>query len=286
MPISYASNSFSLQTQTDLSQTTTELSKVFQRLSSGLRINDASDDPADLALAAGLDSTARLATVALRNANDGVSITSVTDSAMQEIGNVLQRMSELAEQGANGVYGITQISALSTEFVALGSEIDRIAKTTSFNNILLLSNSANIAIQVGFTSAATSQIVIQNTLGTLESLGLANPGSSALSYSVLSTSTMDSQSAALNALNAVTAAIGSLSERRGTLGASESRLNVAIQYLQTAQENFEAAESNVEDEDVAQDVASMTRLQVLQQAQAAVLAQANQQPDLVLRLLS
>jgi len=285
MPLSYSSNVESTRAQSRLASTSTKLSRTFERLSSGLRINRASDDPAGLALAENLRTDARIASMAIRNANDGISITAVADAALEEIGDVLRRMAELAEQSANGAYTNAQRSALATEFVALGSEIERIAATTKFNNQVILSNSSSIGIQVGLDGAANSIIWIGSVLGTLSSLGLGGAGG-ALSYSIISTTTTLAQSAAQTALTAVTGAITSLSNARGTIGAAESRLNTAISFLQVARENFVAAESRIRDADIAQEVAEMVRLQVLQQAGTAVLAQANQQPSVVLRLLS
>ena len=285
MAISISSNSDSLKAQRQLFQTSSQLSKTYERLSAGLRINSASDDPAGLALADSLRADARVASMAIRNANDGVSITNLADSALQEIGNILSRMAELAEQSANGVYTNTQRSALSSEFLALGSEIERIAATTTFNNVNLLSNSSNITLQVGFTAGSVSQISITAVQGTLAALGLARTGTSALSYSINAATTTEAQSAAQNALTAVNNAIQSLTATRGSVGAVQSRLNVAIDYLTVARENFLAAESRIRDADIAQEAADMVRLQVLQQAGTAILAQANQQPETVLKLL-
>jgi flagellin len=284
-PISVASNIDSLRIQTDLARTGDALSKTFARLSSGLRINSASDDPAGLALADSLRADSKVATVAIRNANDGLSIAAVADAALGEIGNVLTRMLELATQSANGVYTNAQRSALSSEFLALGSEIDRIAKTTTFNQINLLSNSSSITLQVGLDSTANSRIIMQSVLGTLDILGLAASGSSALSFSIISTTSTASQLAATNALSAVQTAINNVSSIRGTVGATESRLTHAVSFLTIARENFIAAESRIRDADVASDVAEMVRLQVLRQAETAVLAQANQNPSVVLALL-
>lgn len=285
MALSYASNSMALAAQTRLSRTTDSLSRTFERLSSGLRINHASDDAAGLALADSLRADALATTAAIRNANDAISVTSITDSALAEIGNILYRMYELAEQSSNGVYTNTQRSALSQEFVSLGSEIERIAASTEFNDLPLISNSSAITIQVGIDSSANSRITIAAVQGTLNALGLAASGSGALTYSIISTTTGFSQTAAQNALAAIDAAIDSLGTKRGIVGAAESRLTHAINYLQVARENLAAAESRIRDADVAQEVADMTRLQVLQQAATAVLAQANLQPQVVYKLL-
>jgi flagellin len=285
MPITLGSNISSLRAQRTINQTTAGLQNVYQRLASGKRINKAADDAAGLAIADALKADQRIASVAIRNANDGISTVAIADAALDQIGGVLSRLSELSEQSANGVYSSTQRSALANEFIALGSEIERIAVTTNFNGVALLSGTNNIQLQVGFDSASTSQIVITNTQGTLQALGLASAGNSALSFSINAASTSEAQSASRNALDAVNAAIGSLASSRGKLGAAESRLGVAINNLTVARENFAAAESQIRDADIASEAAELTRLGILQQAGSAILAQANQQPQLALSLI-
>ncbi len=285
MSITIGTNINSLIAQRNLRVAANDLSKNYERLSSGLRINSPSDDAAGLALAADLEADSRIANVALRNANDGISLTSIADSALGEVSNVLNRMLELATQSANGIITTSQRSALSTEFLSLGSEIDRIAKTTTFNSFSLLSNGRSFAIQVGFNSSSNSQISIGQISGTLDSLGLAATGGSALTYSIISTSDTGSAFAASMALSAVQNAIGSLTVTRGTVAAAAARLTSAVSYLEVARENFEAAVSRITDVDVAEEVAKMISNQVKQDAATAVLAQANQSPKLVLELL-
>lgn len=285
MAITLGSNIASLQAQRRLGNATLELSGIFEKLSSGQRINKASDDAAGLAIADSLRASQRVATVAIRNASDGISTIAIADSALGQIGNVLSRLAELAEQSANGTYSTTQRSALSNEFVALGSEIERIAVTTEFNGVKLLSGSSSLVLQVGFNSTSVSQISYSGVQGTLNSLGLAANNSSSLVYSIADGTSELAQSAARLALDAVNNAIQSLASNRGTLGATESRLQVAINNLSVARENFASAESRIRDVDVASAAAELTRLGILQQAGAAVLAQANQQPSLALSLL-
>lgn len=285
MPITINTNISSLNAQRRLGQSSGQLNKSFEKLSSGLRIVRASDDAAGLAIADSLRADQRIASVAIRNANDGVSLISIADGALSEIGNVLARMAELSEQSANGTLTATQRSALSAEFVSLASEIERIAITTEFNGLKLLSGGAQVSLQIGFNSASTSQISYSGVQGTLASLGLANTGNSALIFSLNGATTAGGQAAAQSALDAVKGAISSLTTARGTLGAAESRLNVTINNLQVARENFAAAESQIRDVDVASEAANLTRLNILQQAGASVLAQANQQPALALALL-
>lgn len=285
MSISIKTNLASLQGQRAFNNSTSMLQNVYTKISTGQRINRASDDPAGLAVADSLRADGKIADVAIRNANDGISVIAIADGALSEIGNTLVRMAELAEQSANGVFSTSQRSALQNEFTALGSEVERIAVTTEFNGVSLLSSSNNITLQVGFDSASTSQIQISNVDGTLAGLGLAGTGSSALTYSISGDSIETGQSAARLSLDAVNLAIGSLATLRGTLGASESRLRVAINNLSVSKENFAAAESQIRDADIASEAAELARLGILQQAGSSVLAQANQQTSLALSLL-
>jgi flagellin len=285
MAITLGSNIASLQAQRRLSVASEALGSTFEKLSSGQRINKASDDAAGLAIADSLRARGRVASVAIRNANDGISTIAIADSALGEIGNVLSRLAELSEQSANGVFSVTQRSALSNEFVALSSEVERIAVTTQFNGVTLLSGGASVVLQVGFDSTSTSQISFTGVQGTLSALGLAGAGSSALTYSINDSSISFGQSASRLALDAVNNAIASLASTRGVLGATEARLRVSINNLSVARENFASAESRIRDVDVAAEAAELTRLNILQQAGASVLAQANQQPSLALSLL-
>ena len=285
MAITLGTNIASLKAQRTLGLSTDQLTKVYERLSSGQRINTASDDAAGLAIADSLRADQRVATVAIRNANDGISTIAIADSALGEIGNTLSRLAELSEQSANGVFSVNQRSALSNEFVALASEIERIAVSTEFNGVKLLSGNSSLVLQVGFDSGSTSQISYTGVQGTLAALGLASANSSLLTYSINGTTIGEGQSASRAALDAINSAIESLASTRGRLGAAESRLKVAINNLAVARENFASAESRIRDVDVATEAADLTRLGILQQAGAAVLAQANQQPSLALNLL-
>lgn len=285
MSINIRTNVASLSAQRNLSSSTGDLTTAYERLSSGLRINRACDDAAGLAIAENLKADAKIATVAIRNANDGISVISIADLAVEQITNVLSRLAELSEQSANGVFDNVQRSALQNEFSALTSEIERIAVTTEFNGLKLLSGSSEVIFQVGFDGSSTSQVAYRGVEATLAALGLAKTGSSQVTYSIIGESTEHSQSAARIALDAVQRAINSVTAARGTLGAAESRLEVTISNLEVAKENFLAAESRIRDVDVASEAAELSRLNILQQAGAAVLAQANQQPQLALQLL-
>jgi flagellin len=285
MAITIGSNVSSLQAQRRLAVTSEALNGTFLRLSSGQRINKASDDAAGLAIADSLRANIRVSQVAVRNANDGISSIAIADASLNDIGNVLTRMAELAEQSSSGTFSITQRSALSSEFVALASEIERIATVTEFNGVKLLSGNQTLVLQVGFNSTSTSQITFAGVQGTLQALGLAPAGSSGLSYSLNGTSLDLGGSNSRLALDAINNAIGTLAANRGVLGAAESRLRVSISNLSIARENLAAAESRIRDVDVAEEAAELTRLNILQQAGASILGQANQAPQLALSLL-
>ena len=284
MAISIGSNITSLQAQRRLDITGGKLSQSFNKLSSGYRINRGADDAAGLAIAESLKAQSRIAGQALRNTNDGISTIAIADGALGEVANILSRLAELASQSANGTLSTTQRSVVSNEFVALSSEIERIAAVTEFNGIKLLSGSNNITIQVGTGSNSSSQIGYTNQLATLAGIGLGNLSGS-LTYSINGSSDDAAATAARFALDAVYAAIYSVGAARGALGGIESRLSTAIANLSVARENLVAAESRIRDVDVAEEAANLTRLNILQQAGTAVLAQANQLPSLALQLL-
>lgn len=285
MALNIRTNIASLNAQRNLTRAENQLGVRYQRLSSGLRINQASDDAAGLAIAESLKADQRIASVAIRNAGDGISVINITDGAIGEITNVLSRLAELAEQSANGIYSQEQRSALALEFTALMSEVERIAVTTQFNGLNLLSGGSTVIYQIGFDGSSLSQVSYSGVNATLDSIGLANAGSSTHTFSIIDSTVLESQSASRLALDAIRGAIGSLTRNRGTLGAAQSRLETTIQNMTVARENFALSESRIRDADVAFEAAELTRLSILQQAATAVLAQANQQPQLALQLI-
>jgi flagellin len=285
MAINIRTNLPALSAQRNLEASSSKLSTSYQRLSSGLRINRASDDAAGLAVAENLRAGSSTATVAIRNANDGISVITIADQAVNQISSVLNRMAELAQQSSNGVIDNVQRSALQNEFAALTSEIERIAVTTKFNGLTLLDGQRALTFQIGFDGSSTSQLTYAAVDVRLAGMGLAATGSSNSTFSIIGSTEVDSQGAARSALDAIQVALTSVNQNRGNLGALENRLGVTINNLQVARENFKAAESRIRDVDVATEAAELTRLNILQQAGAAVLAQANQAPQLALQLL-
>ena len=285
MAISINTNTAALSAGNKINRTSEALTNSINRLSTGLRIVRPGDDPAGNQIADTLRADAQIAQTAILNGNSAFSFTSIADASLSGVSSLLTRMAELAEQSANGVFANSQRSALSNEFQALGSEIQRIAKSTEFNGLSLLSNSSSVSIQIGLDGSELSRITLEAVTGTLDSLGLAAAGSDALTFSILGTTEAGAIDASQNALDAVKGALSSLNATRGNIGATESRLSTAIEGLTTIREEFISAESRIRDLDVAAETAELVRLQVLQQAQSAVLGQANQLPSIALSLL-
>ena len=242
----------------------TALAKTFERLSSGLRITKAADDAAGLSIAENLRADTRIASTAIRNTNDGLSFVAVAESALGEIGNILTRMAELAEQKGNSTLSAAQVSPLFQEFAALGSEINRIVKTSTFNGITVLSYTETVKIQVGFDSNSNSQIPLRDYQLSTDRLGLDLSASNYMSIDTVKT------------------AIDSVAQMQDY---NASRLEFAKSNLQSMKEEFATADSQIRDADIAQEAANMVKLQILNQASMAVLAQANLQPQFALKLL-
>ncbi len=267
----------SLDAQRNLANTQKSLATSMQRLSSGLRINSASDDAAGLAISVGMNSDVRSMNQAVRNANDGVSLLQTAEGSLNETTNILTRMKELATQAATGTVSSEQRAYINTEFTQLKSEIDRIASATQFNgaNLLQGGTTATTSFQVGTgTNASVDTISV--------TLSAADTGT--LSLASVSVSGADG-TAAQAAMTAIDSAMNSVSQQRGNIGAVENRLQSTINNLQVAVENTSAAQSRIQDVDVAAETANLTRNQVLSQAGTAILSQANQLPQTALSLL-
>ena len=284
MSIGILTNIPALQARRALLAHDAELSSALNRLSSGQRINRPSDDAAGLSIGHTLRTDSAIASVAIRNVNDGLSAISTADTALNEIGNILLRMAELAENAANGVLNNTTRAPLQKEFLALSSEITRISRTTKFNGIQLLSASSSMSFQVGYNSHSTSQITMQGISATLSALGLGN-ASEQLMYSLNATGAQESQQAAMTTLQAVKHAIEAVSSRRGSMGAIESRLGTAVQHLSAQREQFASAASRILDADFAVEAARAVQANIKRNVTASILAQANQQPRIALSLL-
>lgn len=263
-----------MNAQRNLSTTSAMFSKSVERLSSGLRINRAGDDAAGLAISEKLRAQVRGLAQSQRNAQDGISLIQTGEGAMNEIQSILQRMRELAVQASNGTYDSTDRNAIQDEVNALSSEVDRIAQATNFNKINLLDGSLNATLQIGTTSTSFNQIVVSVGTGSFSATGLAISGLG------ISTSAL-----AASAIAVIDTALASVSTARGKFGAFQNRLEHTIANLAVTQENTAAAESRIRDVDMASEMVSFTKAQILQQAGTSILAQANQAPQGVLSLL-
>jgi flagellin len=254
-----------------LGQSYDSLAKSVERLSSGLRINSAKDDAAGLAVRELMRADEAVLEQGSRNANDGISMLQTFEGAMGTMDEALVRMKQLAEQAATGSYSSAQRAIMNSEFSEMAAEINRIAGGTSFNgNMLLNSASATIAIQFG--SATTDKIDVTGSDMTSSALGL----------STANISTVASANAALATL---ATAITTKDTARAKFGYKMNRLESTISVINNQTENLKAAESRVSDVDVATEMATMTRTQVLAQAGVAMLAQANSMPQMALTLL-
>jgi flagellin len=273
MALYVQTNVSSLFTQNQLAATQNSMSTTFRRLSSGYRINGASDDAAGLGISESMNSQVRSFTVAERNAMDGISMVQTADAAAGQISSLLTRLRELAVQSSNGALVSNDRANLETEFTAVSSEIDRIAGVTKFNGLSLLSGGASTDFQVGIFSGANEKINVDFSAKTLTTggLGVLGIGSTATS--------------ALAAISALDSAMQALNTQREKFGAGVNRLQQAVSNIQTARTNLSAALGRIRDVDVAEEAANMTKWQVLTQAGTSVLAQANQAPQAALSLL-
>ena len=276
-------NAMSLNAQRNLSASQAGLSKAVQRLSSGLRINSAADDAAGLAIADRMNSQAKGFDVAIRNANDGISMAQTAESAMQAITDNLQRMRELAVQASNGTYTSGDRANLDAEFQALNAEISRVMGGAQFNGQSILSGvgTNGFSFQVGAGTATTDQISVTSANVDLSSGGALSAATSSGAIS----GNIGYAASAQNAITSIDNAITQVNNARGQWGAVQNRFASVVQTLQVASENAKSSRGRIMDADFAQETANMTRGQILQQAGTAMVAQANSMPNNVLSLL-
>jgi flagellin len=274
MALNIQTNVASLEAGRAVTRNQKNLMGSFNKLSSGYRVNTASDDAAGLAISESMKSQIRSYTVAERNAADGISMAQTAEGALGEVHDVLGRMRELSMQASNGTLGSSDRGYIQTEFGKLSEEISRIQGSTQFNGNTLVSSDATTAVtfQVGLNNTANDQITI-NFNG--------------LDLSGVTGATVDGADAtnALASLAAIDTAIGSVSSARSNYGSSINKLNVATNNIQTMRLNISSANSRIRDVDVAEESANMAKNQVLTQASISVLAQANQLPQLAFGLI-
>ncbi|UQS14315.1 flagellin domain-containing protein [Pseudomonas sp. HS6] len=282
MALTVNTNTTSLNVQKNLNRASDALSTSMQRLSSGLKINSAKDDAAGLQISTRMQSQIRGGNQAIQNANDGISVAQTAEGALQATTDILQRMRELAVKARTGTNGTADQRATNGEFADLSDEITRISASTNLNGKNLLDGSAGtVTLQVGANTGTANHIdlVLSSKFDavslSVDKATLALTGTTP----AIAGSNID------NAITAIDAAIAAIGDTRASLGASQNRLNSTIQNLQNIVENTTAAQGRVQDTDFAAETANLTKQQTLQQASTSVLAQANQLPSAVLKLL-
>ena len=285
MAVRIFNNIPSLTAQRILGVNNNRLALSVERISSGIRINKAADDAAGLAVSEGLRSDIRALRQAVRNASDGISLMNVTEGALNEQGGILIRLRELASQAATGTVGSTERQTIQLEFSALRAELDRITATTEFNGTKLINGNlgssvtdvnAHVLIQIGIDNSDNSRLDLNKEIN-LEAISSTN-----LEIHTLS---VTGAAQALTALDVINDAISSVTATRGKVGAVQNRLTRSIANLSVSVENLTAAESSIRDADIAEEVAELTRNQILVQTATAMVGQANLIPQSVLQLL-
>ncbi len=286
MPMTINTNIVSLNAQRNLNKSQSSLAVSMQRLSSGMRVNSAKDDAAGLAIAERMNAQVKGMNVAARNANDGISLAQTAEGALGAVGDALQRMRELAVQSRNSTNSDSDKDSLDKEFGELAKEIQRVLGGTTFNGKAILgAQAATLTFQVGANTTSDDSISIatsdMTTLAAITTLaGTDNAGTGRATID----STANAAAIATVIAN-IDSAIDVVNSQRATMGASQNRFDAVISNLQTSVENQSAARSRIMDADFAAETASMSRAQILQQAGTAMVAQANQLPQQVLKLL-
>jgi len=274
-----STNVMSLNSQRSLMNSQASMATSLQRLSSGLRINSAKDDAAGLAISERFTSQIRGLEQANRNANDGISLAQTAEGALDEIGNMLQRMRELSVQSVNATVSNSDRNSLSDEYNELKSEIDRVLDSTEFNGVNLLATAQTLTLQVGYKAGTSHQINLSTFA--MQTRTLASGGLN----SIVGNLSIGSGGQAGSMLALLDTAINNVSEKRADFGAKQNRLESTVRNNANIIENQSAARSRVRDADFAAETSNLTRSQILQQAGTAMLAQANAVPQNVLSLL-
>ena len=285
MAMTINTNPLSLNAQRNTANNMQSMQVTMARLSSGLRVNSAKDDAAGLAIANRMNTQVRGMNVAIRNANDGISMAQVAEGGLSQMTEILQRMRELAVQAVNstnttGAGG--DIDKLNQEYRQLSDELARMSASVQFNGQAILAGSADYQFQVGANSGDDNRITIGSGDISLNGVDAFSAVLSAGDFSALDITDNAANSGIIGALDD---AIAAVDERRSRLGAVQSRFESTIAFLRTAVENQSAARGRILDADFAAETANLSRTQILQQAGTAMIAQANQLPQNVLRLL-
>jgi len=277
MGLRIGTNIASMSAQRNLSKTSVEIQKTFNRLASGKRITSAGDDAAGLSISEHLTAQVRSLKQAERNANDGISFVQVAEGGLSEVGNILVRLRELSIQAASDTIGDRERGFIDKEYQSLKNEVDRIANTTNFNGTPLLNGEApksNLEIQVGARNNEADRINFN--------VREADVRTDRLGISGISARSIDDARTSIDKLDE---AIARVTGARAGLGAMQNKLQSATNTLSIAQENLSNARSRIADADIAEEATELSKKQILQQAGVSVLAQANAAPQAALKLL-
>jgi flagellin len=271
-------NMNALTIENTLSATNNKVSSSLKKLSSGLRINSAADDPAGYAIANSFKSAISSMTVASQNASEAESMLEVADGAYSTINDILEQMKTLATEASSGQESQTNLDSLNAEFSDLQNEINLIAKSTTYGSTHLIDGTnstatSGITFQIGATNSSNDQITIKFDTATTSCLGV-------------SSISIDSQTTAESAMDAIDSALTSINTYMGSVGGLTNQLTYTVTNLTTSIQNYTSSESTIEDVDMASEVSTLTKNEILQQSATAMLAQANSQPQQILKLLS
>ena len=281
MPLTINTNIASLNAQRNLNMSQGSLATSMQRLSSGLRVNSAKDDAAGLAIAERMNAQVRGMNVAVRNANDGISMSQTAEGALSQVSNSLQRMRELAVQARNSTNSSSDKDSLNKEFAQLQMEIGRVLGGTTFNGKHILgADATSLTFQIGANTTSNDTITISTSNMAMDATITAVTNTSSAVIDASATA-----GAIGTVIDNIDKALDNVNDTRATFGATQSRFDAIITNLQVGVENQSAARSRIMDADFASETANMSRAQVLQQAGTAMVAQANQLPNQVLKLL-
>lgn len=275
MAIVVNSNVTSLLAQNNLTSNQAGLTQAMQRLSSGLRINSAADDPAGLAISVSMTQTSNALSQGSQNGNNGISLVQTAESAMNDIANVLQQMSTIASQAATGTYTSTQLGNLNVTFGDLLAEINRVASNANFNGVNLLDGSTgSLSIQIGSNNTSNDRLTV--------SLSNLTTGSSGLNIATLA---VDTNSNAQSAISSLQTAVNTVTTALAQAGANEVNLTAAVNNNNATVASLSAAKSRIQDADFAAESSNLSRYNILTQSNIAMLAQANALPSMALKLL-
>lgn len=276
MALGVLTNSMSMTAQRNVASTQNSLSVTMARLSSGMRVNSAKDDAAGLAIAEVMNSQVRGMNVAMRNAGDAISLAQVAEGALGQVGDLMQRMRELAVQSSNGTYVTQDRANLDAEYQSLAKEVGRVLTSTQFNGSAILANASatTIDFQVGASNATDNKITVSTAR--LDNSACITDATNGKITKV---------STSLKAISDIDTAIVKINSERANYGAVQSRFEAAISVLQVSSEKQAVARGRIMDADFATETANMSKLQVLQQAGIAMMGQANQSAQGVLGLL-